>query len=270
VRPHRETTPRLLLAIAVAVLAAVVTAPAHAQGDADRDTRARAYFAVGKYQEALDLYGKLYADTLHPTYLRNIGRCYQNLGEPDRAISSFREYLRQAKGLDPAKRKEVEGFIAEMEELKRTRAAAQLAPPPAPPAPEVAPSVTTTSVEPLRRGGLNRTQITGLALGGVGVIALGVGGYFSYQVKSTEDEVNDLVHGDTVILGDMIRNRDRSGAHYEALQWTFYAIGVAALAAGATTFFIGGRAEERRETSAVSLAPLLGPGMAGSALRGSF
>ena len=56
---------------------------------------------------------------MHPTYLRNIARCHQNLGNPDKAISSFREYLRKARDLTPEQRAEIEGYIAEMEQLKQ-------------------------------------------------------------------------------------------------------------------------------------------------------
>ena len=83
--------------------------------------QAREAYAAGRYQDALDIYVKLYAEKLHPNYLRNIGRCYQNLGEPDKAISSFREYLRKARNLAPGEREEIEGYIREMEELKRSR-----------------------------------------------------------------------------------------------------------------------------------------------------
>ena len=68
---------------------------------------------------------------MHPTYLRNIARCHQNLGDADKAISSFREYLRKARDLPPDQRAEIEGYIAEMEQMKRAKAAA---PPPAAPA----------------------------------------------------------------------------------------------------------------------------------------
>jgi hypothetical protein len=97
-----------------------------------REMQAREAFAAGSYKEALDIYTKLYASKLHPTYLRNIGRCYQNLGEPDRAIASFREYLRKAKDVSPEERAEVDGYVKEMEDLQRKNAAAA-APPPAPP-----------------------------------------------------------------------------------------------------------------------------------------
>jgi tetratricopeptide (TPR) repeat protein len=100
--------------------------------------QARELFAAQRYQEALDLYVKLYAEKLHPNYLRNIGRCYQNLGDPDKAIGSFREYLRKARSLPADERSEIEGYIKEMEELKRQREA----PPPPPPKEDPVPRVT--------------------------------------------------------------------------------------------------------------------------------
>jgi len=98
-----------------------------------RELKAREAFATGRYQEAIDLYGKLYAEKLHPTYLRNIGRCYQKLKEPEKAIDSFRDYLSRAKNLPANEQKEIEGYIADMEALKERQAAekAQAARPPA-------------------------------------------------------------------------------------------------------------------------------------------
>ena len=60
---------------------------------------ARESFAAGRYGEALALFAKLYAETLHPVYLRNIGRCHQKMRDPDQAIDSFRDYLTKAKKL---------------------------------------------------------------------------------------------------------------------------------------------------------------------------
>lgn len=83
-----------------------------------RELQAREAFAASRYSEALDLYAKLFAEKLHPTYLRNIGRCHQNMGNPEEAILSFRDYLRKAPKLSASERQEVEGFIREMEELQ--------------------------------------------------------------------------------------------------------------------------------------------------------
>jgi len=128
----------LTVSILVMALALALPVAARAAGDEGAELKARTHFAAGEYQEALEIYARLYAETLHPTYLRNIARCHQNLGNADKAISSFREYLRKAHDLTPDQRKEIEGYIAEMEQLKRTQAGAK-APPPTGPPPAAAP-----------------------------------------------------------------------------------------------------------------------------------
>jgi hypothetical protein len=138
----------LLLALSL-ITVGIVPTPAYAAKDKvakekekkdPREMQAREAFAAGSYKEALDIYTKLYAEKLHPTYLRNIGRCYQNLQETDRAISSFREYLRKAKDMPADERAEVEGYIKEMEDLQKRNAEA--AKPVPPPLPVAAPPVT--------------------------------------------------------------------------------------------------------------------------------
>jgi tetratricopeptide (TPR) repeat protein len=120
-----------------------------------REMQAREAFAGGHYQDALDIYVKLYAEKLHPNYLRNIGRCYQNLGDPEKAISSFREYLRKARKLAAGERDEIEGYIREMQQLQQTRAGAASTPiepkpepPPLLPAAAVAPPVQLQAAAP--------------------------------------------------------------------------------------------------------------------------
>ena len=117
-----------VVAVVTCLALALLCARAGAATD-PREIKAREDFVGGRYQEALDLFAKLYAETLHPNYLRNIGRCYQNLGEPERAISSFRDYLRKGKDISPSEHAEIDGYIAEMEALKRQRAEASESPP---------------------------------------------------------------------------------------------------------------------------------------------
>jgi tetratricopeptide (TPR) repeat protein len=126
------TTAALLFALAL-------PAAAHAAGDDGAELKARTHFAAGEYKEALEIYARLYAETMHPTYLRNIARCHQNMGNADKAISSFREYLRKARDLTPEQRAEVEGYIKEMEQLKQSGSGAATAPPATAPPPPVAP-----------------------------------------------------------------------------------------------------------------------------------
>jgi tetratricopeptide (TPR) repeat protein len=63
----------------------------------------------------------LFAKYLHPDYIYNIGRCYQNMGDPDKALQSFHEYVRKAKHVDPELRKELDGHVKEMEALRAQR-----------------------------------------------------------------------------------------------------------------------------------------------------
>jgi len=141
-----------ILTVMVVLCALAFSPGAIAAGDDGAEMKARTHFAAGEYKEALEIYARLYAETMHPTYLRNIARCHQNLGNPDKAISSFREYLRKAHDLTPDQRKEIEGYIAEMEQLKQSKgksaepaaAPPPAAPPPAAPPPAAAPPAETT------------------------------------------------------------------------------------------------------------------------------
>lgn len=133
------TRPRLLAAALLVSGALASGGVSFARGDKvdPREQTARAFFATGKYQDAIQIYAQMFAERPHPNHLYNIGRCYQNMGDPDHAIPSFREYLRKGK-IDAAGRKEVEGYITEMEALKEKhsvaeRAMAELAPKDLPP-----------------------------------------------------------------------------------------------------------------------------------------
>lgn len=137
----------LTTSVVIVPLARPVEAAAAKQDS--REKKARHAFAVGHFAEALDLFGALYADTLHPTYLRNIGRCYQNLDQPEKAIIAFKDYLRLAKGLTVAEKAEIDGYIAEMEALKRKQdVAAASAPDAAKPATTPIPVAATPQPQP--------------------------------------------------------------------------------------------------------------------------
>jgi hypothetical protein len=121
----------VLLAVGL-VLGTVRATERSAQAAGQTELKAREAFAAGKYDDALELFAKLYAETLHPVYLRNIGRCYQKMQKPDQAIDKFREYLAKEKKLSADERGEIEGYIKEMEDLKtaQARQAAQAQQPP--------------------------------------------------------------------------------------------------------------------------------------------
>jgi tetratricopeptide (TPR) repeat protein len=112
--------------------------------------RAKELFAAGRYLEAVEILARLYAETNDPVFLRNIGRCYQRLPDPDKAIASFEEYLlRGGQIIDQAEREEVRGFIRDMQDLKKRNAAENAAVGAATPARlEVAPASPTHTAAP--------------------------------------------------------------------------------------------------------------------------
>jgi tetratricopeptide (TPR) repeat protein len=174
-------TTRALPLLLAAIVALALAAPAARAADDPREVEGRALFAKGEYQKALDIYASLFAESGDPLFLRNIGRCYQKLRVPDKSIDAFREYLRRSPGLKPSEQAEVDGFIKEMEDLRREQAAA--APPPPPPidlrarepAPPPAGTVVTQPEAPREQPVYTRWWFwTGIAAVAAGVVLTAV------------------------------------------------------------------------------------------------
>lgn len=285
---------------AVLVVSCVViggTAPqVHAEpqgGKSDeRDAKARELFAVGQYAEALAIYGKLYSETSHPTYLRNIGRCYQNLREPDKAISSFEEYLRQAKGLSTDQRSIVEGYIHEMEALKQKREQAQehpargeAAPARAAPHDEAPPRDASAVASPspsavskdVRVDRLHTEEQPGhvrrnaaFVVGAAAVVVLGVGGYFGVRaIQETQESDPHCQAARCDAVGYPIYQQAKTAALTADV-----AIPVGLVAAAVSTYlFVTSRRDAPAETATVGrndirLAPAVGLKTAGLTLEG--
>jgi hypothetical protein len=124
-------------AVLGAVLVMVLAFAGAAHADHASEMKARESFAAGRYDEALESYAKLYAETLNPIYLRNIGRCQQKLKQPDKAIDAFHDYLiKGGKKISADEKAEINGYIKEMEALRDEQAGKQqAAPPPVAPTP---------------------------------------------------------------------------------------------------------------------------------------
>src|SRR5262245_27877341 len=132
--------------VLLGVVMAVVLASGEALADRATELKAREAFAAGRYEDALGLFAKLYAEKLHPVYLRNIGRCHQKMRQPQKAIDAFRDYIAKTKKMSADERKEIEGYIREMEALRDEQAAAQK--PPTSPPPESVPPTPVPAAPP--------------------------------------------------------------------------------------------------------------------------
>ena len=103
----------------------------------------RAY-DLGKYQEAIDEYQKVYEIDGDPVMLYNIGQAYRLNDQPQESIHFYRRYLQRSP--EARNRDDVERKIASQEKLieERRKAAAAVSPPPPkkeppPPPPKVEP-----------------------------------------------------------------------------------------------------------------------------------
>jgi tetratricopeptide (TPR) repeat protein len=101
--------------------------------------KAEKAFSVGAFDKALEHYQKAYELEPLPGLLFNMGQCYRNLGNPERAIFFYERFLQLAK--DRSQRDMVEALIADQRE-RLTPAARVVPEPPAPSTPSGPPLST--------------------------------------------------------------------------------------------------------------------------------
>jgi tetratricopeptide (TPR) repeat protein len=223
----------LRLVVFAAILAAPLAASAQPEGEQNlsREDRARArqHFDAGvrafeshDYHACVQEFELALAIAGHPSVLKNLGRCHEELGEVNTAIGYYDRYLNELP--DAADRAQIEGRLADL----RARQASQPPPPTTPPPAETAaPAPATAEVSTsspgvlpwaLVGGGLvglgvgitlialdgtcasdspvdaegdcaelRDTGLPGILLTAAGAIALGVGGYLLFAVEGDEE-----------------------------------------------------------------------------------
>jgi tetratricopeptide (TPR) repeat protein len=244
----------LLLVVIGALLIAV---RARAAPLDKREIQARADFAAGRYQRAVEKFAELYAQTADPVFLRNIGRCYQKMKRPQEAIDRFNDYLHKATDVSSVERAEIEGYIKEMEALRAAQEPPVVATsptPPAPPEPAAAPERTpdpkrepepTNTARPsppeappaaavsigAPGSGTNARawRVAGIATAGAGAALAGVGLAFGIAARSAGDSVG----------AQYDPSREADGKRDEKLQWIGYGVGAAALVTGVLLYVHG-------------------------------
>ena len=98
-RRNRPTTSPRLLAVAIAFALAMLAAPAAAQkrGEVQQARKhyeqGTAFYRTGLYERAAAEFEQSYALDPQPKTLFNIGRCYEEIGDPAKAIDYYRRFL---------------------------------------------------------------------------------------------------------------------------------------------------------------------------------
>jgi len=124
----RNMRKRMVMArstLAVLVVVSLAAAPALAADKIEaKERKARIECAAGNFVEGVRLLAELWVATRDPTWLFNQGRCYEQSGQNDLAVSRFREYLRKSPSLPDD---DVDAVNRRIDELQR-QAASRSAP----------------------------------------------------------------------------------------------------------------------------------------------
>lgn len=216
----------------------------------------------GRVQQGIDMLAELFVETGDATYIYNQGRCFQQNGRADEAITRFREFLRKAKNLTPAVIAETNLQIRECEQMRdeqrrrlpadatATDAAGKRSPAttgaPDRAAGESPAGVDTTAerrdpaAERRRAIGRPLLVVAGVALG-VGLLASATTQILESQVESTNDAAGGTA--------------DRIGNMAAILQYPAYGVAALAGVSGATLVWVmGPRPSEERAAVSFGLA----------------
>jgi tetratricopeptide (TPR) repeat protein len=242
-----------LLSVAITAAAIAAASPARAQPDDPKAkaqelaASAKAHFDRGEYAPAADAYREAYRLWPSPGLLYNLGQAYRLAGDCAHASASYREYLHLQP--DSPYRATVEQNLSAADACAKpaavsTTPVAVLAPAPAP--------VSVPSAAESDGDDGSAQRVTGLAVAGGGALLALAGTYFAIDASRAQREVADFYArgGDWSQIADV----DARGQRDHTLAITGFAIGGAAIAAGATLYLLA------RDERAVAIVPARGGG----------
>jgi hypothetical protein len=261
--------------------------------------KGRSYFQVSEYRKALEEFKAAHVEKNDPAYIYNIAECHRQLGEPKDAVVFYRRFLRLVPPTH-ALRADAERRITELEATPASANAASPppagreagpSPSPAPttptptpaasggapqpvvesPSPAAAPAAPTPVVgqpAPLlvhdsardRSGPSGSRRTAAYVVGGAGVLALGVGGYFGLRARSKWRESDPHCPADRCdAVGYALSDQARTSARIADV-----AIGAGLVGAGVAAYlFFTSRAHPAPSPTAagrIRLQPEIGPG----------
>lgn len=224
-------------------------------------TEGQRLYAAGQYLAAADKFEAAYASDPDPVYLFNVGQAYRLGNACAKAATMYRKFLDAAPGAPNAAK--VAQYIEQAEDCAKKQAAAERPPPP-----PVDPIVTPPPPPP--RGDTTsdpgRTKrLIGLGVGAIGVVAVGVAGYYSYRSFDYASQREDLCNGCvwSTAKTDAAARLDADGAAAEDRARIAWVVGGVALIGGAALYLWG--KSQPAEHATISVVPTTNGAMAVSA-----
>ena len=257
-------------------------APARADDDVESARthykHASRLYDLRHYREAAREFEAAYEAKDDPAFLYNIAQSYRLAGDAAEAMGAYQSYLRRAR--TGAHKREVELRIEELTKLVEEQRKQQQTPPngtnppelPEPPptapppqshpveAPAPAPS---PAVHRDQGGSPGRTKlIAGAVVAALGLAMIGVGIAYALEAGDASDQLSHPMPGQV-----FDPNLESDGRTYQAWSIAGFAVGGAALVAGAVVIGLGVR---ERRAPRIALVPALQPNGAGALVGGTF
>jgi tetratricopeptide (TPR) repeat protein len=177
------------------------------------------HYDLREYTAAIDAFKRAYELYPEPTFLFDIAQAYRLLDDCDNAAGFYRNYVRVKPDADD--RDKAEQLAKEMESCAADRKQRAQPPPPV---------RRVVETRPANRG----LRLAGIVTAGAGAAAAGVGIYFSLDAADKAHRVEQLCASGCNATD--VASIDSSGKTSSQLAIAMYAVGGAALTAGAAMF----------------------------------
>jgi tetratricopeptide (TPR) repeat protein len=236
--------------------------PAVAVAQSDRVKQAKDKFEAGKtayrlgdYDGAIAHWTEAYKLNTDPVFLYNIAQAYREKKDFEKAISFYRNYLREAP--DAGNRATVEKRIAEMQEALEERQRLAEKPPSAPLGPAAeAPPAPSPRDEQRGRG----PKIAGVVTGSAGVALVVTGVVLGLMSKSDKDDIQQAIDMGQP-WSQELADTQSSGENKARLANITIGVGIAAVVGGGVLYYLG-----VRQGKSVEVRPEVSAGRFGAAI----
>jgi tetratricopeptide (TPR) repeat protein len=237
----------------------------------------KAHHDAGEYDAAAEQYRKSYKLSKAPVLLYNIAQVERLGGHADLALEDYVKYLEVDPNGPGAQRARefIEAIKAELEASKRAGAPSKIVEPDKDPdkarpiEPDANPNPFVLVQPPIdrpRTGNGKIKKISGLVVGGLGLVSIGLGVKLGLDARSNADDVANLNGvwdpADEAIWDD--------GEAAERNSIILLSVGSAAVVGGAVLYLLGSRDANKSKELQVTAAPIAGPSSVGVGFTGRF
>jgi tetratricopeptide (TPR) repeat protein len=277
----------LCLSIAcVALLSVAWPFAARAGAKESKERAAKTACLAGDYAKGVALLAELYVSTNDINHLFNQGRCFEQNGRYEEAITRFREYQQKNADIGNPPDVDADRHIQKCQSIldkqkpastlaptaaatpvpsasTPTKSEAEVKPAPVEASPTAEPKMAIVeSASPSSRG--RSLRITGITTAAVGVVGVATGVILNLKANSLAKDL-EAANGSATTLYS--RSTESSRSTYRTFGWVAYGAGAACLAGGAVMYFVG---LSQKNEAQLTFMPALVADRVGAVLEGAF